>query len=254
MAQAMQPLGAYVRTLALALAWTTYAGLADQPATLGRIGAITPDQARQLARVAEDDPAAQWRIIVTDRDGHAITVTRIRRRARHHLGRDGPPAGNRDGPHPAQASPPAGAGLVARVTLLISQDVVTSHLATGRTKRASGPGPPGGAGPPGRITGNALAAAARALEDARAQEQADAAAGGCAHGSAAATYRPPPRLREYVVARDLTSRNPVCGQPAWRADLDHTIAWDRGGPSCRCNLGGACRPLFSMARRLGNES
>jgi hypothetical protein len=44
-----------------------------------------------------------------------------------------------------------------------------------------------------------------------------------------------------VIARDLTCRNPVCGQPAWRADLDHTWAWDQGGPTCSCNLGGACR-------------
>jgi hypothetical protein len=44
-----------------------------------------------------------------------------------------------------------------------------------------------------------------------------------------------------VVARDVTCRSPVCRQPAWRADLDHTLAYDRGGRTCRCNLGGACR-------------
>ena len=66
-------------------------------------------------------------------------------------------------------------------------------------------------------------------------------AGGCAHGDASGAYRPPPRLREFVIARDVTCRNPACRQPAWRADLDHTIAYDHSGRTCRCNLGGACR-------------
>ena len=44
-----------------------------------------------------------------------------------------------------------------------------------------------------------------------------------------------------MIARDRTCRNPVCRQPAWRADLDHTIPWENGGPTCACNLGGACR-------------
>jgi hypothetical protein len=56
---------------------------------------------------------------------------------------------------------------------------------------------------------------------------------------AAAADQPPPRIREYVTARDLTCRYPFCGQPAWRGDLDHTRPWDKGGLTCSCNLGGA---------------
>ncbi|MDQ2877383.1 MAG: hypothetical protein M3Y33_22280, partial [Actinomycetota bacterium] len=67
---------------------------------------------------------------------------------------------------------------------------------------------------------------------------ADAVVSGCAHTAATASYRPPPRLRDYVVARDLTCRFPFCGQPAWRGDLDHTQPWDSGGLTCSCNLGG----------------
>ena len=44
-----------------------------------------------------------------------------------------------------------------------------------------------------------------------------------------------------MIARDVTCRNPSCGQSAWRGDLDHTIPWDDGGRTCRCGLGGACR-------------
>jgi Domain of unknown function (DUF222) len=54
-------------------------------------------------------------------------------------------------------------------------------------------------------------------------------------------YRPPPRLREFVTARDVTCRGLACRQPAWRADLDHTIPYDQGGRTCRCNFGGGCR-------------
>jgi hypothetical protein len=39
----------------------------------------------------------------------------------------------------------------------------------------------------------------------------------------------------------VTCRNPACRQPAWRADLDHTRPWEDDGPTCSCNLGGACR-------------
>jgi hypothetical protein len=110
-----------------------------------------------------------------------------------------------------------------------------------------GTGPPAsvasatGSGLPDRIIAAALRTAERALQRALIQAKADTAVGGCAHTAASDAYRPPPRLREYVIARDLTCRNPVCGQPASRADLDHTIPWEQGGPTCICNLGGTCR-------------
>ena len=91
------------------------------------------------------------------------------------------------------------------------------------------------------ITAAALHTAARALDQALAQARADTNAGGCAHHAQSDAYRPPPRLREQVTARDVTCRHPACRQPAWRADLDHTRPWETGGPTCGCNLGGACR-------------
>jgi hypothetical protein len=124
----------------------------------------------------------------------------------------------------------------------------------GPPARASGPGPPAratGPGPPAGITAAALHAAARALDAALAQARADAAAGGCAHHAQSPGYRPPPRLREQVTCRrltcrrltcrHLTCRHPACRHPACRADLDHTRPWEDGGPTCTCNLGGACR-------------
>ncbi len=226
--------------LDVTLPWATLAGLSAAPGTLGRIGPVTPGQARLLAQAAENDPAAQWRIIITNPAGQAIAVTRIRRRARHGPG-------------------PPGTGLVGRATVIISQDTISqqAHAVVSRSRRAGGrrgpdpppagtggPGPPagtGGPGPPGGIAATALRAAARALDRALAQAEADVTAGGCAHASESAAYRPPPRLREHVAARDVTCRFRTCGQPAWRADLDHTIPYDQHGRTCRCNLGGGCR-------------
>lgn len=225
--------------LDVTLPWVTLAGLAERPGTLGRIGAITPAQARRLALAAADDPSAQWRVIVTNSAGQAIAVTRIRRRsgrARASRTCDGPR--RLDGPL-------TGPGPAGRITLTISQDTVTTLRQPGRTRPPPGTGPPStgppSTGPPVRIVAAALRTAIRSLRHAPAQAEADAAAGGCAHTTASAAYRPPPRLREYVIARDRTCRNPVCGQPAWRGDLDHTIPWDDGGRTCRCNCGGACR-------------
>jgi Domain of unknown function (DUF222) len=216
--------------LDMLLPWTSLAGLAERPGTLGRIGPITAVQARVLAQAAEHDPGAQWRVIVTNSAGQAMTVTRIRRRARRG------PGGARDGP-------PPGPGLVGRVTVTVTEDTVTEDTVSagcgpGGAHRRRRPGRPE---PASQIAAAALRAAAKALAAARSRAAADQAAGGCAHTDESPAYRPPPRLREHVIARDVTCRNPSCGQPAWRGDLDHTIPWDDGGRTCRCDLGGACR-------------
>jgi len=208
------------------LPWTTLAGVSDRPGTLGWIGPITAAQARQLARTAEDDPAAQWRVIITNTLGQALAVARIRR-PRPGSGRArGDPVGSAGGPSDA-------GGLVGRITVTITKDTVT-------TVRRQAGGPRAGPGPPSAAAA-VLRAAARALDRALERADADAAVGGCAHGDESAAYRPPPRLREFVIARDVTCRSPVCRQPAWRADLDHTVPYDQHGRTCRCNLGGGCR-------------
>ena len=213
--------------------WATLAGLTDAPGLLGRIGPVTAAQARQLAHAADTDPAAQWRIIITNPAGQAITVTRIPRRTRNR-------------PGPARGRPPPGTGLVGRITLTITADTIRQHTTTrpGPPARAARPGAPSGiarSGPLTQIAAAALRAAARALDTAHARARADTAAGGCAHHAQSPAYQPPPRLREHVTARDITCRHPACRQPAWRADLDHTRPWQDGGPTCSCNLGGACR-------------
>jgi hypothetical protein len=214
--------------LDVSMPWRTLAGISPEPGHLGRIGPVTAVQARRLAELAASNPAADWRIVVTNSSGQAIAVTRIRR--------------TRMRSSPA-APPGPGAGLVSRITLAIPEDLLAHP--------PPGPGRPGGPGLLGAILARALQAARDVAARARAGAGADAAAGGCAHGSASPAYRPPPRLREYIVARDLTCRSPTCRQPAWRGDLDHTIPYDKGGLTCRCNLGGVCRTHHLIKQHPG---
>jgi hypothetical protein len=224
--------------LDVSLPWQVLAGISSGPGYLGRIGPITASQARDLARAAVRDPGTQWRIIVTTTGGQALAVTRIpcpRPRGRPPGSGTGQEAGDAAGTG-VRNRLGAGVGLVGRVTLTIPEDIAAHP--------PSWPGRGSGAGPglPDGILSRALQAAATAAARARAAMTADhAAAGGCAHTTATPAYRPPPRLKEYIAARDLTCRFPRCRQPAWRGDLDHTIPYDNGGKTCRCNLGGLCR-------------
>jgi Domain of unknown function (DUF222) len=220
--------------LDVSLPWQVLAGISAGPGYLGRIGPIPASQARDLSRAAARDPGTEWRIIVTTADGNALAVTRIAR-SRGHPPRPGtghePGAGAGTG---SAAGPGAGIGLVGRITLTIPEDIA-AHPPPPWPESGAGPGSPDG------MLSRALRAAATAAARARATMAADAAAGGCAHTAASTAYRPPPRLKEYIAARDLTCRFPRCRQPAWRGDLDHTIPFDDGGRTCRCNLGGLCR-------------
>jgi hypothetical protein len=206
----------------LTLPWITFTGTADAPATLGRIGPITAPEARRVASLALRHPATQWRIILTDADRRAISVTRI------------PRARPRCGPEPPGLTP-----VVGRVTIVLPADALDDAP-------ASNPRIPDG------IYARLLTAGRQARAQARAQAQADRhAPGGCAHTTASPAYVPPPRIREYVAARDQTCRGPHCGQPAWRGDLDHTVPYDQGGPTCPCDLGAVCRRHHRLKQRAG---
>ena len=239
--------------LQLTVPWRTLAGILAEPGQLSRLGAVTPQTARHLADAASRDPGTEWKVIVTDGGGQAIAVTRVRRsRAR------------------APGSLPA-TGLVRRVTLVVPASLAydagrqASGYSAGRAgRRARAPAQPSApeSAPhpvvpaPGGL-GGILAAALKAAWLATASGYADvsevaaASNGGCTHRRSSPAYRPPPRLREYVAARDQTCRSPVCRQPASRADQDHTIPYHQGGRTCDCNLGGACRTHHRLKQRPG---
>nr|MDQ2876672.1 HNH endonuclease [Actinomycetota bacterium] len=212
--------------LDITLPWATFTGTADACGTLGRIGPITAPEARRLTSLALRNPSTQWRIILTDADRHAIAVARVPR-ARPATGSHDPPGSTR------------AAGIVGRVTIVLPADALD-------TAPASHPRLTDG------IYARLLAAARRARDRARQQAEADRhAPGGCAHITASSAYQPPPRIREYVAARDHTCRGPRCGQPAGRADLDHTIPYDQGGPTCPCDLGAVCRRHHRLKQHPG---
>jgi hypothetical protein len=208
--------------LDVTLPWVTLAGAADRPGTLGRIGPVTAHQGRELARLARRDQHAQWRVIVTDAERHAVAVARIPR------------------PHPPPGlEPPGHTAVVGRVTVILpAADLDGTGPARGNSMD--------------EMLAAILAVGRRAFATASQAAAADQhAPGGCAHTMASPAYRPPARLREYVIARDHTCRNPRCGHPAWRGDLDHTIPFDRGGLTCACDLGPVCRRDHQLKQRPG---
>jgi hypothetical protein len=95
--------------LDITMPWHTLTGLSQEPGHLGRIGPITAFDARRLADCAARDPATIWRIVVTNRAGQALAVSRLPRRV---SATDEPP------------SPGAGIGLVGRITVTIPEDTL----------------------------------------------------------------------------------------------------------------------------------
>jgi hypothetical protein len=275
---------------------------------LCRIGPVTAAQSRQLLKLATRGRDTEWRLILTDDDGRACAVERIR--LGHITSASPHPDPNTGGTRnaaqdtgPGAARTDAGSGgagtdtslggarpdtvhgaartdaepgdtggdttaVVGRATLTMRESWLVASGADVSGARqpdvtTAAPVPPGQGHQPGPsragtpLAGQSLLApvmraAERAVARVRAERAANAQAGGsCAHSAASPAYRPPPRLREYVAARDVTCRFPPCGQPTWRGDLDHTVPWQQGGPTCSCNLGGTCRVHHQLKQLPG---
>jgi len=205
----------------LVISWRALNGDPAGPADLSRIGPITADQALLLALTAAGDPHARWQVVLTDAGGCAVAVETVRRRHRRGYGRP--------------------AGVTGLITVHIPAAVVAQL-------NSDGTGSTGNRG----IRAAVLRAARRAYARAQREAVADAAApGGCGHSSATPGYRPTSKTRDFVTARDQTCRNPRCRQSARHADLDHTVAWHKGGLTCRCNLGPYCRTHHQIKQLPG---
>jgi hypothetical protein len=66
-------------------------------------------------------------------------------------------------------------------------------------------------------------------------------AGSCSHAREVPGYRIPRSLHHIVKVRQRTCSAPGCRRQAHRCDDDHTLAYDKGGRSCECNLAPLCR-------------
>ncbi|HEY2131266.1 MAG TPA: DUF222 domain-containing protein [Streptosporangiaceae bacterium] len=243
---------------ALAVPWRTLAGLSGEPGQLTRIGAITAETAGDLAQVAAADPVCEWRILVTDRVGRLLTVTRIRSpgRGRASPRPRGSPAptdrlGSMAPPHPRPRS-----GVLGRITVTVPVTILGEPPPLASAETATGP-------PDTALQvalTKALAAARQAVHPLDHRDPADPAHPGdpvhpagpadpgaaCRHQDSAAGYRIPGRLRALVEARDQHCRYPICRRPAAQCDLDHTVPYDQGGLTCRCNLSAGCRRHHRM--------
>ena len=210
------------------LPWSSLTSGGYEPGMLGRIGPVSSMQAQQLLILAVRCPTTEWRVIVTGDDGRALAVER----ARPCL--------------PGQVRKPSARAAAANATGVIGRITVTIRASTlGEADSSACP-------PLLRASAAAIRAAARrAAARANAEAALDAEAAGCAHNTASAAYRPPPRIREFIAARDKTCRFDTCGQPAWRTDIDHTRPWHKGGLTCRCNLGGCCRTHHKIKQLPG---
>jgi hypothetical protein len=64
-------------------------------------------------------------------------------------------------------------------------------------------------------------------------------------------YRPPPSLRRLVRWRADRCMAPGCGVPASRCEIDHTIAWEHGGPTALDNLAPLCKGHHTVKHHGG---
>jgi hypothetical protein len=155
------------------------------------------------------------------------------------------------------------------VTVLHPDGTAAAHgCATGQHPGPPGPEPPGPEPPGGAITGGAASGSGppgtanlgttcdsgggpdqRPPPQTRAQDYLRSlrvrltpiARGSCDHRQAETGYRPSRKLRHLVTTRSTRCSAPGCGRPAARCDLDHTVAWDKGGLTCECDLAPLCR-------------
>jgi hypothetical protein len=235
--------------MTLSVPLRTLAGLTGEPGQLGRLGAVTGDVARGLARAAAANPACEWKIIVIGRSGEAVAVTRLDKRTKT-LSCAGPGcagpgcAGHRS------------LGWVARIMLTVR----AADLAAGALRVLA---EPVGPAPLGHLLKAALESAMRAAQAAAraglgmaspatapsAPPVASPAC--CGHAGAVSGYRIPDSMRRLIEARDQTCRFPVCRLPACRTDMDHTIPYDLGGPTCRCNVSAECRHHHRLKQLRG---
>jgi hypothetical protein len=73
----------------------------------------------------------------------------------------------------------------------------------------------------------------------------------CGHSHRTSGYRPPNLLCDLIRARNRTCTFPGCRRPATSCDLDHTIPYHHGGPTCPCNLAPACRKHHQVKQAPG---
>jgi hypothetical protein len=131
------------------------------------------------------------------------------------------------------------------LTVLHPDGTAAAHgCAPGRHPPPPGPEPPGpeppGPEPPGSPSPGGSPAAQDYLRSLRIR-LTPIARGDCDHRHAETGYKPSRKLQHLIRTRSTRCTAPGCSRPAARCDLDHTVAWDKGGITCECGLAPLCR-------------
>jgi hypothetical protein len=125
------------------------------------------------------------------------------------------------------------------VTVIGENSHATGHGCATRTRAAPPGTKPGSRAAPGD-PGWAFTVKIAALADSD-----------CAHERESTHYRPPPSLWHLIQIRNLHCTAPGCRMPAAKCDDDHTLAFEKGGLTCECNLGPLCRHHHRVKQSQG---
>ncbi|HEY4851779.1 MAG TPA: hypothetical protein VII22_13340, partial [Streptosporangiaceae bacterium] len=200
-------------TVNLTVPLATWLDWSQSPGQVPGFGTLDADDSRTIANLLAGHPATQWCITFTDQAGRAVA---------HGCAKNGPRPRGAPGPGPgSSAGPGPGPG------------------------SSSGPGPGSRDGPgPGPDSGRGAGPRLWPSDDfgwISAVTITDLETGTCTHQRESPAYRPPLSLQHLIRIRQATCAFPGCRRPATRCDLDHTVAYHRGGRTCWCNVAPVCR-------------
>ena len=215
----------------------TALGLSGTPGEAAGFGLLDAGTARDLIAAAGRSPHTRWCVTVLHPDGTAAAHGCAAGRHPPPPGPE-PPGPEPPGPEPPGPEPPGPA----------PPGSPSSGGASPAAPPAPGPAPPGTAGP-GTSPGTGGGPDQRPPPDSRARDYllslgvrlALIARGGCDHRHAETGYQPSRKLQHLIRTRSTRCTAPGCGRPAARCDLDHTLAWDKGGLTCECGVAPLCR-------------
>jgi hypothetical protein len=181
----------------------TVLGQSATPGEVAGYGPLDAGDARDLVAAAARHPDTRWCVTALHPDGTAAAHGCVR-------GRHPPPPAPGPIGDPPDPDPPPG------------------NCRPTDTGSPPGPDPPPGAGARDYLAGLRI-------------RMTPVARGHCDHTQAESGYRPSRALAHLVKVRNTRCTAPGCGRSAARCDLDHTLAWDKGGMTCECDLSPLCR-------------
>ncbi|MBO0819119.1 MAG: DUF222 domain-containing protein, partial [Actinobacteria bacterium] len=204
-------------TVNLTMPLATWLGLSDAPGNASGYGPLDASDSRELARALASRVGNRWCLTFTDARGSPVA---------HGCARAGP---MEDRPRSDRSAPQSRAGPGDRSASRNRDGPGDQPASRNRDRPGDRPASQSRAGPGSR-------------------SPADSTSGrwtftitllpgsACDHAWQTTAYQPSPALRHLVETRHGTCVFPGCRRPAAQCDKDHTVPYDQGGKTCRCNL------------------